>query len=178
VSGGSHLLKIFPGDEAPPVRLEVLLRREGDTILLCYLLRGELSSLAIPEKVARPERRDHLWLQTCFELFLAPAEGNNYWELNVSPAGHWNLYGFDDYRFGMRPAPVSSFSFTVVRETSSLAVLLELPLGMLPGLAGGGLVAGLSAVLATGKGALSHWALCHPETGPDFHQRNFFTVNI
>jgi hypothetical protein len=175
---GSYLLKPFPADHVPPVKLEAVLRREGDTLLLCYLLRGELAELILPEKTGPPERRDGLWRQTCFELFLAPPEGTAYWEVNLSPSGHWNIYTFADYRAGMRQAPLSLFSFTAVREERSLAVVFSLPLaGLAP--PGSRLVAGPTAVLASRSESLSYWALAHPlETGADFHRRESFTVLI
>lgn len=174
---GGHCLQPFPGGWPPQVRLEAVIRRKRGVLLLCYLLRGELAGLVIPERSGPPERRDGLWRETCFELFIAPQEGRGYWELNLSPAGHWNLYAFDDYRTGMRPVPASRPCFKVARADGSLALVLELSLeGLTP--PGARLAAGPAAVLAAGPGNLSYWALHHPETGADFHRREFFTVSI
>ncbi|MDA8163966.1 MAG: DOMON-like domain-containing protein [Desulfobacteraceae bacterium] len=168
----------FPGGDHPSVRLEAILRREGDSLLLCYLVRGALDRVALPERAERPERRDGLWRQTCFELFFGPMGGKGYHEVNLSPAGHWNLYTFDDYRAGMRPeATVGSLAFTVARDTESLAVVLELALASLypPGTA---LRAGLATVIADRAGHPSYWALAHAGDRPDFHHRGNFLVTI
>jgi hypothetical protein len=176
LNGGAYLLKPFPGSNLPPVRLEAIIRRQGEVLLLCCLLRGQLAALAIPERQGVPERRDNLWSQTCFELFLAPAERQNYWEVNLSPAGHWNIYAFDSYRSGMRPeATISSLSFDVIREENSLAVVLELSVTSLIQ-KGERLLAGPAGVLACRNGDLSYWALDHSGARPDFHRRESLSV--
>lgn len=173
----TYELAPFPGGGPSSLRLEAILRREGEQLLLCYLLRGPLGQVAIPERAERPERRDGLWHQTCFELFFGPAAAPAYHEVNLSPAGHWNLYAFDDYRAGMRPEAAVSPAFTVAREEESLAVVLELPLAPFypPGSA---LRVGLAAVLAGPTGNLSFWALAHAGDRPDFHRRENFVMTI
>jgi hypothetical protein len=176
LSTGLHVLTPFPGGNPPPVRLEAVVRRQQDVLLLCYLLRGPLAELTIPGRAGQPERLDGLWRQTCFELFLAPATGRNYWEVNLSPAGHWNIYAFDDYRTGVRPeAAVSSLSFNVAREENSLAVVLELPVSGLAG-SGASLAVGPAVVLAARNNELSYWALQHHGPGADFHRRDSLAV--
>ena len=44
-----------------------------------------------------PRRRDRLWEETCLELFLGEEGSERYWEFNLSPAGHWNVYRFEFY---------------------------------------------------------------------------------
>lgn len=174
----TYELAPFPGSEASPLRLEAILRREGEEIMLCYLLRGGLDSVAIPERAEQPERRDELWRQTCFELFFGPSADSGYHEVNLSPAGHWNVYAFDDYRQNRRPeGAVGPLAFTVAREEKSLAVVLELPLTSFhpPETT---LRVGLAAVLADPAGTLSFWALAHAGDRPDFHRRENFAITI
>jgi hypothetical protein len=171
-------LAVFPGGEPSPLRLEAILRREGEKILLCYLLRGPLGTVVLPEKAEEPERRDELWRQTCFELFFGPVAASAYHEVNLSPAGHWNVYAFDDYRAGMRPeAAVGAPAFTVAREEKSLAIVLELPLAPFYPFSTP-LRVGLAAVLADRAGNLSYWALAHAGDRPDFHRRESFVVAV
>src|SRR5690349_14172779 len=56
--------------------------------------------LAVPP-FAGKGRADELWQTTCFELFLKPAGGSGYVELNLSPSERWNAYDFEAYRWGM-----------------------------------------------------------------------------
>ena len=75
--------------------------RDARTLAITYTLRGPLAGLVIPAPDPRPARRDGLWEATCFEFFLAAPGTPAYWEFNLSPAGHWNVYRFADYRTGM-----------------------------------------------------------------------------
>lgn len=138
-----------------------------------YRLTGPLRRLAIPPPSDRPTRRDRLWRNTCFELFLAPTGGKRYWELNLSPAGHWNLYRFDGYRSGMQAetalsAPALSVRHQPHNNRFELSVRLRSPL---TDLLGGSLDLGISAVIVDRTGKTSYWALHHPSTRPDFHRR-------
>ena len=62
------------------------------TLEVAYQLWGDLAQLSLPSPASTPERRDLLWQTTCLELFLARRGANGYWEFNLSPAGHWNVY--------------------------------------------------------------------------------------
>ena len=178
MSADTFSLVPFPGRPAPEVQLAAVSRRQRAELLLCFLLRGAIGELVLPEPASAPARRDGLWQESCFELFLAPGGEARYWEVNLSPAGHWNVYAFAGYRDGRRPEPgIESLSCTVVREAESLALTAVLPTGgWLP--AGEPLQLGLSAVLQERSGPLSYWALTHPAEQPDFHHRQGFTVTL
>lgn len=77
----------------------------AETLEIAYQLQGDLDQLSLPSPASPPERRDRLWQSTCLELFLAPKETKTYWEFNLSPAGHWNVYRLEDYRQGLTPEP-------------------------------------------------------------------------
>jgi hypothetical protein len=97
-------LQPFNPHTAPgPLRLGANLRRQGDRLEIRWRLQGALSRLRLPEPVAEPQRRDALWTSTCLECFLARPDDEGYWELNLCPSGHWNLYRLDGYRQGLRP---------------------------------------------------------------------------
>ena len=75
---------------------------QSDTLKLTYLIHDQ-DDLVWPS-YSGMVRENKLWLSTCFELFLGVDNQNEYTELNVTPAGAWNCYQFDDYRSGMRTA--------------------------------------------------------------------------
>jgi hypothetical protein len=148
----------------------------GDRLELRYELRGPLEQLRIPEPVESPERRDGLWEATCFEAFLAVEAEEAYREINLSPAGHWNLYRLDGYRRGLRPEPaLTALPLTQLRTAESLWMGLTLDLSaLLP--APQPLELAITAVLEGRDGALSHWALAHPGGEADFHRRDGFLL--
>ena len=121
-------------------------------------------------------RTDDLWQTTCFELYLKPLGGEGYCELNLSPSERWNAYDFDSYRAGMRERPFPHEPECTMRQGSTFAIFdAALPLGGLPQ---GDCAVGLCAVIEEAGGALSYWALAHPEGKPDFHAPACFAVAL
>ena len=117
-----------------------------------------------------------MWEETCLELFLGTADSGKYWEFNLSPSGHWNVYRFTRYREGMREEPAfTSLPFAVRMGPDALELPMELDVGKIVP-AGKDLEAGVAAVIETTDGGKSHWALTHPGPRPDFHRRDGFAL--
>lgn len=150
--------------------------RRADALSVRYEVRGDLAKVAIPVAAEAPGRRDRLWEETCLELFLGATDSSGCWEINLSPAGHWNVYRFARYREGMREETAfTSLPFTVRIGQNVLELSMELDVGkILP--AGRTIEAGVAAVIGTIAGKTSHWALTHPDTRPDFHRREGFAL--
>ena len=169
----------FPGT-APRFPLEITgtVTRRGHTLVLCYELRGDLEALSLPGPAAHPRRLDGLWQETCLEFFLAPPDSPRYWEFNLSPAGHWNVYRFRDYRQGMtEDAAFTALPFTVLREPASLRLTVEVDLAaLIP--AGQALDAAVTAVIRDRHLETTYWAMIHPGPQPDFHRREAFIIDL
>jgi hypothetical protein len=123
-------------------------------------------------------RRRGLWESTCFEFFVAPLDDPRYWEFNLSPSGHWNVFRFDGYRQGMEEEP--SFESLVVATRTlpgSFHAMVDLDLGKIVSDTRTLQVA-VSAVLQNKDGELSFWALTHGGSRPDFHRRDGFVIVI
>ncbi|MEX1322597.1 MAG: DOMON-like domain-containing protein, partial [Synechococcaceae cyanobacterium] len=161
-----------PGQSAPAT-LTVRARawRRGAELQLAYAVSGPLEQLRIPPPHPQPQRRDGLWQHTCLEAFLAVAGQTGYWEVNLAPAGHWNLYRLDGYRRNLRPEPsLTGLALAVEHNADAFHLHARLPLP--PDLAEAvELDLALAAVLEHGDGDLSYWALAHPPGEPDFHWR-------
>jgi len=172
-------LKPFPGEENPAgVTIGGSIGRRADTLSVRYEVRGILSKVAIPAAAEAPRRRDRLWEETCFELFLGTSESRAYWELNFSPAGHWNVYRFTSYRKGMIEEPViASLPFDVRRDSQALTLTAEIGIGKIVP-AGKDLAATVAAVIVTIDGGKSYWAPVHPASRPDFHRRDGFALTL
>ncbi|MHB1011604.1 MAG: DOMON-like domain-containing protein [Desulfobacteria bacterium] len=171
------LLKPFPGEGNPAgVTIGGSIARRADTLSVRYEVRGNLSKVLIPAAAETPRRRDRLWEETCFELFLGTAGSEEYWELNLSPSGHWNAYRFARYREGMREEPaVASLPFRLRRDPEALLLAAEIRVGKIvpPETE---LAAAVAVVIKASDGEKSHWALTHPGTRPDFHRREAFAM--
>lgn len=153
-------------------------RRRADILSIRCTLRGDMAKVAIPAQSGFPGRMDRLWEDTCLELFLCAGGSEPYWEFNLSPAGHWNVYGFSSCRKGMREEPAfPSLPFAVAIEEGAVRFSIDLDLGnIIP--AGHALEMGIAAVIRTTAGSRSYWALAHPGTRPDFHRRDTFTLGL
>lgn len=144
-----------------------------------YVLTGPLTKLIIPGTADMPARRENLWEETCFEFFLACGNLKRYWEFNLSPAGHWNIYRFSSYRKGMLAEPAfESLPFSVQRRPDSFHISLEFDLTRIIPVSGQTIKAGMTAVIQPVSGRIMYWALAHPGLEPDFHLRDGFTIGL
>ena len=160
------------------VTMEGTIARHANALAIRYTLLGRLREVVIPEPAAVPDRQDGLWKDTCFEFFLAVRGSPPYWEFNLSPAGHWNVYRFSSYRQGMEEErDFSSLPFRVERQSDSLSFRLEFDLD---GIARADQVleVAVSAVLKHKDGSMTYWALTHCGPQPDFHRRDSFIIAL
>ena len=147
----------------------------GDILTLTFTLKGDISSLRIPEP--RSSRRvDGLWRHTCFEVFVMGGAGPGYREFNFSPSGEWAVYAFRGYRDGDELGIERTPEIVVRRSGDRLELDAEISQDLLP--AGRPLRLGLSAVVEDTDGVLSYWALRHPPGKPDFHHTDAFASQL
>ena len=178
----SFVLVPFPGEGPTSAltqfRITGKIDRLDPMLSLNYELQGPLTDLLIPAPSNIPTRRDQLWQTTCFEFFLACPQLEPYWEFNLSPAGDWNIYRFDDYRQGMQPELTwSGLSFDVDGGSDRFKLSLNLDLTLLFPTTQPFLIA-ITAVLQHCNEGVSYWALTHPSSQADFHQRDGFVLVV
>lgn len=171
-------LKPFPSDESLDLAITGLIRRNGNKIDITYTISGEIQIINIQGKEDNLARRDNLWKETCLEIFLNPEGSEHYWEVNLSPSGHWNVYRFDEYRKGMKEESDMN-DLPVSVERTDAALLLSAHIDMENLISGENpLYVGISSVVKSRKGTISYWALTHPGSEPDFHSRDSFLFRI
>jgi hypothetical protein len=137
-----------------------------------------LAELVIPARADLPAREHGLWEETCFEFFLAVKNSPQYWEFNLSPAGHWNIYCFQAYRQGRQEETAfRSLPFSVQSRPDSLLLVLELDLDRIVP-ADQALEVAIAAVSKLLDGQATYWALTHPGPQADFHRRDSFIIEL
>ena len=152
--------------------------RTDNKLSLAYFLQGNLSTIIIPEPSNLPTRKNELWQTTCFEFFIGIANSTEYWEFNLSPTGDWNVYRFSDYRCQMQEETAfATLPFTLNKQKNSLAINLEIDVNLIIN-SNTNLEIAITTVIESSKGEISYWALHHPETIANFHNRNGFILHV
>ncbi len=119
-------------------------------------------------------QKSGLWNETCFEFFWR-FKSKEYYELNVSPAGHWQIYSFYSYRNPNESNPIqfrldnlsssqmgNEYRFDcelISSETSWIEMSSFQP----------------TAILQS-KSGLEYFAPSHPTEKPDFHRMDHWII--
>jgi hypothetical protein len=152
----------------------------GERLTLGYRVEGDIDQLQLP--APRQSAPAHgLWQHTCFEAFVKRGHARAYLELNFSPSTEWAIYGFDDYRRGMRPREPQHPPRIVCRRAETVFETdVDIRLGDLLAehARGGGLRLGVACVLEDRHGQLSYWAVVHSTERADFHHPDSFTLPL
>jgi len=166
------------GSGTPDITITGVIRRDNNKMEISYTIISDLHDIVIQPKADTQMRKDNLWEETCLEAFLAPAGSDHYWEVNLSPGGHWNVYCFSTYRTGMKEEPsVTSLPISVKRNDTALTLSTDIDMENLIS-SEESFHVGISAVIMSRTGMFSYWALAHPGPEPDFHSRESFILRI
>jgi hypothetical protein len=173
------LLQPFPTNHPlPDVQITGNISRKENKLNLDYALNGNLLEIEIAPPSDTPTRKHELWQETCFEFFLGIKDVPGYWEFNLSPAGHWNVYRFTAYRQGMaEEIAFRTFPFIVEMRGNSLAVSLDVDLDKIL-LVEQMILVAITTVIKRKNGEISYWALTHQGTEADFHLRESFIIDL
>lgn len=176
----TYELNAHPASPWHPGDLSLFLdaRIREDYIDVRYTLSGAIEQVLIPKPTERPSRRDELWSETCFELFLRQNGSTTpYLEFNFSPSGDFAVYLFSGYREGMtRPVTTWVPAISVDTGEGGLTLSTRIPTTVTGSLLGGhdGIEAGLCSVLKAHDGSYAFLAAHHPSEKPDFHHPESF----
>ena len=138
-------------------------------------MTGAIESILLAER-EYPTRQMGLWETTCFECFFGVPGQDWYWEVNLSAAGHWNVFKLDGYRSGLREE-LAIEELTVLIDRSAFSLETQFDLSLL-GLETSQLELSVTAVMADKLDEISYWAVCHAGVEADFHLRDSFVIEI
>ena len=172
----SFALIPFAKDTAPAIKITGEIQRQDNQLAIEYQL-AQKSAIIVPHKADLPLRQLDLWSHTCCEFFLGLKDDSKYWEFNLSPAGHWNVFRFLDYRQNMtQETAFDTLPFRVLQD-NYLQVSLQIELNKIikPEQS---LEIGVTAVIEDRENQLSYWALNHPGKEADFHLRDSFAIAL
>ena len=132
-----------------------------------FRLEGAVDRIVLPEP-GPSVRTDDLWKTTCFEIFWQPIGGTYYREFNLSPSGRWAAYDFDDFREGMRDAPIDAIALSTATGSAAGTGELLLKASIAAELPAPAQVA-LNAIVEHEDGELQFWALAFAPGKAEFH---------
>ncbi len=161
--------------KTPPIDLSVTVDRRGSFLVLRYEMAGTIESILLAE-CEYPTRQMGLWETTCFECFFGVPGQDWYWEVNLSTAGHWNVFKLDGYRSGLREE-LAIEELTVLIDRSAFSLETQFNLSLL-GLETSELELSVTAVMADKLEEISYWAVCHAGVEADFHLRDSFVIKM
>ncbi|GAX35869.1 DOMON-like domain-containing protein [Nodularia sp. NIES-3585] len=172
-------LQPFPSQESlPNLQITGSIARYADKLSLRYQLTGDLKQVVIPPLSDKPVRSHELWENTCFEFFVGIKDSAQYWEFNLSPAGHWNVYHFDGYRQGMEEETAFNLLPLIVeKQADSLTLVLDVDLGKIVAIEQDIEVA-ITTVIEDIHCNVTYWALAHSGVKADFHLRDSFMIEL
>ena len=139
-----------------------------------YEFRGLNGPAVFPAPSPNPARRLQLWRHTCFELLWGPLRRPNYWELNASSAGHWNILAFADYRRGLTEELRIAARVGAQRHPHGFSLCCTLSIAALE--CPGPFRLAPAAIVRLADGQRTFWAVRHPGETPDFHHPLSFTL--
>jgi hypothetical protein len=169
-----NLVEFPTGDRATNLQISGNITRSSSALSISYNLYDPEEIVLVPARSEQPLRKHNLWEETCFEFFLRVKASEPYWEFNLSPSGHWNIYHFDTYRQGMKEEMAFAtvpFRFNAQPDSLSLRISIDLRAIVQPEQI---LEIAVSTVVKCKDGSIAYWALVHPSTQADFHDRHSF----
>lgn len=167
----------FAVDTAPEIEITGAIARDSNQLRVTYKLTGT-SQIIIPDRAVTATRQYDLWEHTCMELFLQPQGSTSYWEFNLSPAGHWNVFRLPDYRQNIgEELAYDALPSAISQQADSLEIdlVVELDKIIAPEQK---LKVGVTSVIEDRDRRLSYWALNHPGKEADFHNRDSFAIDL
>lgn len=183
----AHPFTLTPHPATPSTVLRriaghVIGQRDG-TLAVTYILEGDIERLRLP--APQPARfADELWRHTCCELFIACKNEPAYHECNFAPSNEWAAYAFARTRersplAAQREIAALNPDIALRRDAQRLELDALIHLDRLSSrYTESALVLAVSAVIEDRDGALSYWALAHPQTKPDFHHPKAFILEL
>ncbi|MFN6484470.1 MULTISPECIES: DOMON-like domain-containing protein [unclassified Nostoc] len=179
MSNQTFSLQPFPSNESlPNLKISGNITRNGNQLAIRYMLEGDLKEIAIFLPSNTPLRKHKLWEDTCFEFFLGIKDSQRYWEFNLSPAGHWNVYRLDGYRQGMQEETAfENLPFSVHNQADGFALALDVDLDKIIS-ANQEIEIGITTVVKDRGGSVTYWALTHLGAEADFHLRDSFMIKL
>ena len=162
--------KLRPHTHIEKISIEGNLELIAEKIRLSFVVEGDLDVYIFPSK-SRPQRAQELWKLTCFELFLANENEEEYYELNFSPSLAWNFYFLESYRGEVKEMELlNSPTIEAFEVNNEFKILFELSVENLQDFD----YYNVACILLNKEHERTFWTIKHLKSQPDFHDKASF----
>jgi len=158
--------QLIPYNQRSNLKIISTLKQNKNLLHLTFKVSGDLENYKLP-KTKKAERKDELWRESCFELFLATEKEKVYYEFNFSPTLAWNVYRLEHYRTEPKAIDeVELVEFEVKRTKKTLLVEITLDVQRLQFNS-----YNLATIVLNKQDEREFWSLKAKVDTPDFHSR-------
>jgi len=166
--------QLTPYKQSSNIKIISTLEQNKNLLHLTFKLSGDLENYKLP-KTKKEERKNELWKESCFELFLATEEEEAYYEFNFSSTLAWNAYRLEHYRAEPKTideVELVKFEMKQTKETFFIEIILDVQTLKFD-------TYNLATILLNKQDKREFWSLKAKGDTPDFHSRlefaKFFT---
>lgn len=152
--------------------ISTTLQLQSNRIELRFVIKGGLDEYLFPQK-SKQIRANELWKATCFELFLANGQKEDYYELNFSSSLAWNFYYLSAYRAEVQEVELLSepkIETHIKEDAFQISFELEVEACLLEQFD----IYNVTSILLTQENERTFWSEKHLTVVPDFHHRDNF----
>jgi len=158
--------------EQKEIEIKASFETTDNTIKASFEITGDISNY-IFNHPSRQTRKNELWKETCFELFLAHKNSSEYYEANISPSTEWNFYNFSDYKTDMKEkkdiyAPLISS----VKMVDKYSISFEFEFNAIRS----NLSFNLCVILLDKEGIRDFYSIHRKKENVDFHDREYWSL--
>jgi hypothetical protein len=156
--------QLIPYNQNSNIKIISTLEENKNLLHLTFKLSGDLENYKLP-KTKKAERKDELWRESCFELFLATEEEEVYYEFNFSPTLAWNVYRLEHYRAepkAIDEVELVKFEVKRTQETLFIEIILDVQTLKFNSY-------NLATILLNKQDKREFWSLKAKGNTPDFH---------
>ena len=127
-------LKLINFKDQEPKFIDVIIEKSKPDVLhqnlkLTYTFgqKDIDSNIFFPKSIKNLEKGFELWKKTCLECFFFDEKSDQYFEVNVSPEGKYDLMSFKSYRQKTnKEAPIQVSDLTIKKSQSLITVSFHL----------------------------------------------------
>ncbi|CAA6803203.1 MAG: Unknown protein [uncultured Sulfurovum sp.] len=142
----------------------------NNKVQIRFVVKGELNAYIFPPK-SKLQRANELWKATCFELFLADSQKEEYYEINFSSSLVWNFYYLKNYRAEVQELKLlNEPKIEVQQNEDEVQIDFELEIENLEKFD----IYNVASIFLTKDNERTFWSVKHEKDVPDFHNRATF----